>query len=115
MRVSSQSEIILRSTAYERAYYGAILCERWAKANFEGGGPGHITLSWLEEAMKLYEEAEGLSPSGNDDAVLRWNSCTRFIERARLEPRAESVGAEAGFGDEPPPHHQGSGRRAGSR
>lgn len=109
-----QAALARLSGEYERAYYGGIICERWAKARLEAGGLGHVTLSWLEEAMKLYEEAEALSPAGNDDAVLRWNSCARLIERARLQPKSEAAGVEAGFVDEPPPHHQGSGRRPGS-
>jgi hypothetical protein len=39
---------------YDRAYYGGLIAERRAKA---------------------------LRPAGNDDAVLRWNACVRFLER----------------------------------
>jgi hypothetical protein len=87
---------------YERAYYDAIIYERWAKAQFEADAPAHFALGWVEEAMSLYERAEALSPSGNDDAVLRWNSCLRFIESTRLAPKSEQTGREAGFSDEPP-------------
>jgi hypothetical protein len=40
----------------------------------------------FREAMQWYERPEALRPAGNDDAVLRWNSCARAIERERLEP-----------------------------
>jgi hypothetical protein len=30
--------------------------------------------------MEHYERAEELSPEGNDDAVLRWNTCARIID-----------------------------------
>jgi hypothetical protein len=44
--------------------------------------------------MELYEKAESLRPTGNDDALLRWNTCARLIARYRLEPRDEKY-AEA--------------------
>jgi hypothetical protein len=31
--------------------------------------------------MRLFEEAEALRAPGNDDAILRWNACTRFLAR----------------------------------
>jgi hypothetical protein len=87
---------------YERAYYGGIIYERWAKAQFEAHLPTHLALDWMEEAMNAYERAEALRPEGNDDAVLRWNSCLRFIESMRLGPKSEETGRDAGFSDEPP-------------
>jgi len=90
------------SDEYERAYYGGIIHERWAKARFEAHVPNHLALDWLEEAMTLYARAEALRPGGNDDAVLRWNSCLRFIQSARLTPKVQQTGHEAGFTDEPP-------------
>jgi hypothetical protein len=87
---------------YERSYYGGIIYERWAKAQFEAHVPTHLALDWVEEAMTLYEHAEALRPGGNDDAVLRWNSCLRFIDSTRLTPKSQETGREAGFTDEPP-------------
>lgn len=87
---------------YERAYYGGIIYERWAKAQFEARVPAQLALGWVEEAMTLYERAEALRSGGNDDAVLRWNSCVRFIESTRLMPKSHETGHEAGFSDEPP-------------
>jgi hypothetical protein len=29
--------------------------------------------------MKWYEKAEAIRPSGNDDAILRWNTCARVL------------------------------------
>ena len=43
----------------------------------------------FREAMESYEKAERIRPPGNDDAVLRWNSCLRTILREGLEPRAD--------------------------
>jgi hypothetical protein len=87
---------------YERSYYGGIIYERWAKAQFEAHVPTHLALDWVEEAMTLYEHAEALRPGGNDDAVLRWNSCLRFIDSTRLTPKSQETDREAGFTDEPP-------------
>ena len=33
------------------------------------------------EAMRWYEQAEARRPAGNDDALLRWNRCARFLQR----------------------------------
>ncbi len=74
---------------YERAYYGGIICERWAKAQLtHGQGAESIAHDWLQDAMALYEKAEKLRPAGNDDAILRWNTCARTIMRhEKVRPR----------------------------
>jgi len=77
---------------YERAYYSGIICERRAKALYHHHGPGSrfTVYDWLREAMTWYEKAEALRPPGNDDAILRWNTCARFLMRSpHLEPRVE--------------------------
>jgi len=65
---------------YERVYYKGLLQERRAKAQLRAGRPPHSLLVLLEEAMRCYEEAEEISPTGNDDAILRWNRCARLIQ-----------------------------------
>ncbi len=81
---------------YHRAYYGGIICERWAKAIFHRNalGSGAIVHHWLTEAMKLYEIAEGVRRPGDDDSILRWNACARLLERHPdlLTPRDEGLG-----------------------
>ena len=75
---------------YERAYYGGIICERRAKAHLHRATPGSGPMAYqcFLEAMDLYEQAEALRPPGNDDAVLRWNTCARLLMRhPHLEPR----------------------------
>lgn len=37
--------------------------------------------------MTFYEQAEKIHPPGNDDAILRWNTCARLIMDQHLEPR----------------------------
>lgn len=78
---------------YSRLYYEAIVYERQAKAHLRKGGPGsgHYTFSFLKKAMDLYEEAAELSPEGNDDAVLRWNTCARIImNHSDVEPEPDA-------------------------
>lgn len=69
--------------AYERAYYGGIICERRALAQLAHGGHGSAQAAreWLKEALTHYAEAEASRPHGNDDAILRWNACVRLLER----------------------------------
>lgn len=77
---------------YERAYYGGIICERRAKAIMMAGAPGFggMAYEWLREAMGWFEKAEALRAPGNDDAVLRWNTCARLLnDNPQLQPRAE--------------------------
>jgi hypothetical protein len=68
---------------YERAYYEGLICEREARARLEHGGPGSgfAAYEWFYEAMRCYERAEAIRPAGNDDAMLRWNTCARALMR----------------------------------
>ena len=76
---------------YEQAYYSGILAERRAKAQLARGTPGcaHLAYESFREAMFWFEKAEAVRPSGNDDAVLRWNTCLRMIARNQLTEREE--------------------------
>ena len=77
---------------YERAYYTGIIWERRAKARLRRVALdcGPRAYEWLREAMSFYEKAETIRPPGNDDALLRWNTCARLIMRdRRLVPAAE--------------------------
>lgn len=73
---------------YERAYYAGLIWERRASARLREGGPGsgRVALPWLCKAMQYYEQAEAHRPAGNDDALLRWNTCARLAHRHHLEP-----------------------------
>jgi hypothetical protein len=68
---------------YQRAYYAGIICERQAAVHLERNatGDGPIAYDWLRQAMDWYDKAEPLRPAGNDDAILRWNTCARAIMR----------------------------------
>jgi tetratricopeptide (TPR) repeat protein len=68
---------------YKRAYYAGIISERKAKALLHRGGMGveAVAHDWFREAMKLYEKAEAIRPKGNDESILRWNTCARMLGR----------------------------------
>jgi hypothetical protein len=87
---SQAQEIVAQlKTEYERAYYTGIICERRAKAYLlrNTGGSGFHAYEKLTEAMGWYERSEALRPPGNDDALLRWNTCARLIMQNKLVPR----------------------------
>ncbi len=68
---------------YDQAYYAGIISERQAKAQLDQGGSGNgvIAYHWLREAMTYYEKAEAIRLPGNDDAIIRWNTCARLLMR----------------------------------
>ena len=84
---------------YRNAYYNGIICERWARAILRSGAlrGGEAAHDWLTRAMEWYERAEKLRTPGNDEAILRWNTCVRLLERrSDVRPR-ESEAYEPGF------------------
>jgi hypothetical protein len=71
---------------YERAYYNGLVHERETRAFLHRKNVVRsAAYDGFRHAMEWYERAEVLRP-GNVDAVLRWNSCVRTIERERLAP-----------------------------
>src|SRR5437867_9215550 len=68
---------------YKRAYYAGIICERRAKAQLHRGalGSSEVAAEWFHEAMTWYERAEAMPPAGNDEAMLRYNTCVRMLGR----------------------------------
>src|SRR3954464_9510464 len=68
---------------YKRAYYGGIICERRAKAQLHHRALGatEVATDWFREAMTHYERAEKLRPQGNDESILRWNTCARMLAK----------------------------------
>ena len=68
---------------YERVYYTGIIIERRARAQLHRGalGSADVASEGFREAMRWYERAEGMRPAGNDEAILRWNTCARLLGR----------------------------------
>lgn len=74
---------------YTKTFYEGIINERRAKSLMKrhGLGSGRMAYGWFTKAMDCYEKAIELSPSGNDDAALRWNTCARVImQNSEVEP-----------------------------
>jgi hypothetical protein len=74
---------------YARRYYTGIVHERQAGNALSSGIPGadFDAYEWYLEAMDCYEQAEAIHPPGNDDAILRWNTCARTIAQYNLHER----------------------------
>ena len=81
---------------YDRCYYSGIFAERCAKAKLTQNTPDcrYQAYDMFRDAMEFFEKAEQIRPPGNDDALLRWNTCVRIIERNRLVPREEEERTE---------------------
>ena len=83
-------EVLPRLTdQYRRDYYAGIICERRARAQLHRGalGSAEVAAEWFHEAMHWYEKAEKIRPPGDDEAILRWNTCVRMLgkhERAHV-------------------------------
>ncbi len=89
MAAAERAVVTLRDD-YKRLYYSGIIRERRGKAELHTDRPGshRAVHEWLREAMSCYEQAEAIRPAGNDEAILRWNTCARIltdlpIDRAR--------------------------------
>jgi len=74
---------------YDRIYYAGMVCERRGLASLTKAGPGSgpIAYDWLRRAMDHYQNADEVGPDGNEEALLRWNTCVRVIMReAQIRP-----------------------------
>ncbi len=82
---------------YRRAYYAGVIAERRAAAALHAGGPGSGAVAWglLQEAMQHYAAAEAKRPAGNDETLLRWNTCQRLLAK---HPELAPETAEQGVG-----------------
>lgn len=79
---------------YQRAYYTGIASERSGQALLHSGGMGSGAMAYeaIRDAMTWYERAEAIRPAGNDDAILRWNTCARLISgHSQLAPATDTA------------------------
>lgn len=74
---------------FKRIYYSGLIHERLGTATLNSGNMGnnYDAYEWYIDAMALYEEAEALQPVGDNDAILRWNTCARIIMEHSLSKR----------------------------
>lgn len=82
------------SDEYSRKYYTGIVYERQASNALTSGIPGadFDAYEWFLDAMECYEQANALRPQGNDDVILRWNTCARTIMQYALHERPSDDG-----------------------
>ena len=88
---------------YEKAYYAGIIWERVGHMRIRqvGTGGGASAYHALREAMTDYESAMNFASPGNDDAILRWNTCARVImQNPEIRPLSEDDPAQAWVRDE---------------
>ena len=88
---------------YERAYYAGIIWERLGHARIQQGAPGVAAAAYhsLRAAMGHYETAAKFSVPGNDDAILRWNTCARVImQNPDIRPLLDDQPADTWVRDE---------------
>ncbi len=99
----SEAESVFQSLKdeYKRLYYAGILHERQAKALLSAGRSPHTVAPLFEEAMQWFEKAEQIRPSGNDEAILRWNRCARILQ-SRLGSEWRKLMETIDAGDSPP-------------
>jgi hypothetical protein len=85
---------------YQKAYYAGIIDERLGHAQLAQGVMHAEAMAHdaLRAAMESFEQAERLRQPGNDDAILRWNTCARALDRLRLVEQAEGQ-YEPSFGE----------------
>ena len=92
-RVSETQALLPRlQRQYDRAYFAGIICERRARALLALGSPGSgfAAYDWFRGAMSWFEKAEAMKRPENDEALVRWNSCARFLNsHPHLEPKPE--------------------------
>jgi hypothetical protein len=90
----SRESLARLTDAYERAYYAGLICERLAKVALDHRAPGGRFNAYHEfrEAMEWYEKAEAIRPAGDDDAILRWNTCARLLNQSpHIVPRDDEM------------------------
>jgi hypothetical protein len=88
---------------YEQAYFAGIIWERVGHARIRQGGTGGGASAYhaLREAMAHYERAIDFASPGNDDAILRWNTCARAImQNPDVRPLPDEDPAQAWMHDE---------------
>ena len=85
-----QTAITKLESEYQQQYYAGLLHERRARFLISQPMSHSFAYEYLIEAMQYYQQAQKMSPEHNDEAILRWNSCVRTIQKEKLKPRRDS-------------------------
>ncbi len=93
-RARAEGAVSALKDPYRVAYYQGVICERWANGILHRAGSfsGEMAYDFIAQALAWYAKAEALRPAGNDEAILRWNTCVRTLQR---EPSVKPRDAEA--------------------
>lgn len=78
------------TSQYQRYYYTGLLNERRARHLLMQAMSHSFAYDYFIEALRFYQHAIERCPEKNDEAILRWNSCIRTIEKEKLKPRRDS-------------------------
>ncbi|MCC5905937.1 MAG: hypothetical protein JJU13_07025 [Balneolaceae bacterium] len=82
--------------SYQKEYCTGLIYERQAAAAVKRRSPraGYIAFEYLARALKHYEKAEKIRPDINEESVLRWNACIRFMNKHKLKPAKDEGGSQ---------------------
>ena len=78
------------TSEYKQIYYTGIVLERRARFMLTQPMSRAFAYDYFIKALECYQQAEQMRPDHNDEAILRWNSCVRTIQREKLEPLSET-------------------------
>ena len=78
------------TSQYKRYYYTGLLNEKRARRMITQAMSHSFAYDYFIEALTFYQHAIDRCPEKNDEAILRWNSCIRTIEKEKLKPRRDS-------------------------
>ena len=99
-------EVLTRiASEYDRAYCEGIILECWGLAQLASKVPSETALGWIRQAMRCYEQAEALGEPDDPDAVLRWNTCARYLAQHDTVSQVDSSlshDVHGDFGDDVP-------------
>ena len=87
----AQSLLAHLTDPYQQLYYAGIIDERLghAKLSHNAMHAEAIAYRLFRTAMSSYDQAAALRKPGNDDALLRWNTCARTIDRLGLKEEVD--------------------------
>lgn len=77
------------SSDYKKMYYTGIVHERRARFMLTQPMSRAFAYDYFIKALDCFQHAENMRPDHNDEAILRWNSCVRTIQREKLQPLSE--------------------------
>lgn len=90
-------EVVSKLTdTYQSEYCLGLIYERqaWTAMKRQTPRADFIAYDYLERAMEHFENAEQIRPKKNEESVLRWNACARFINQHDLKPSSEEGGVQ---------------------